>query len=44
MVLDWDSKYLSTIFYGDARVILRVKNSLEKLYNEFHVKAKKCVK
>ena len=31
-------------FYGDARVITWVKNSLEKLDNEFHVKVKKCVK
>ena len=32
------------LFYGDARVITWVKNSLEKLDNEFHVKVKKCVK
>ena len=31
-------------FYGYARVIIWVKNSLEKLGNEFHVKVKKCVK
>ena len=31
-------------FHGDARVITWVKNSLEKFYNEFHVKVKKCVK
>ena len=31
-------------FYSDARVITWVKNSLEKLDNEFHVKVKKCVK
>ena len=31
-------------FYGDARVITWVKNSLEKLDKEFHVKVKKCVK
>ena len=31
-------------FYGDARVITWVKNNLEKLDNEFHVKVKKCVK
>ena len=44
MRLDWDSKYLQTIFFGDARVITWVKNSLGKLDNEFHVKVKKCVK
>ena len=32
------------LFYGDARVITWLKNSLEKLGNEFHVKVKKCVK
>ena len=31
-------------FYGDARVITWVKNSLGKLDNELHVKVKKCVK
>ena len=31
-------------FYGDVRVITWVKNSLEKLDNELHVKAKKSVK
>ena len=31
-------------FYGDARVITWVKNSLEKLDSEFHIKVKKCVK
>ena len=31
-------------FYGDARVIARVKNSLEILDNELRVKVKKCVK
>ena len=30
-------------FYGHARVLTRVKNSLEKLDNELHVKVKKCV-
>ena len=30
--------------YGDARFIKWVKNSLEKLDNELHVKVKKCVK
>ena len=29
--------------YGNARVLPRVKNSLEKLDNELHVKVKKCV-
>ena len=32
------------LFYDDARVITWVKNSLEKIDNEFHVKLKKCVK
>ena len=31
-------------FYGDAGVITWVKNILEKLDNELHVKVKKCVK
>ena len=31
-------------FNGDARVKIWVKNSLEKLDNELHVKVKKCVK
>ena len=31
------------LFYGNARVLTRVKNSLEKLANELHVKVKKCV-
>ena len=30
-------------FYGNARVLTRIKNSLEKLDNELHVKVKKCV-
>ena len=30
-------------FYGNTRVITWVKNSLEKLDNEFHIKVKKCV-
>ena len=30
-------------FYENARVLTRVKNSLEKLNNELHVKVKKCV-
>ena len=29
-------------FYEDAKVITWVKNSLKKLDNELHVKAKKC--
>ena len=45
VVLDWGSKYFCKLFfYGDARVTTRVKNSLEKLDNELHVKVKKCVK
>ena len=30
-------------FYGNARVITWVKNSLEKLDNELYIKVKKCV-
>ena len=31
-------------FYGDARVTTWVKNSLEKLVNDFHVEVGKCIK
>ena len=31
-------------FYGDVRIITWVKNSLEKFYNELHIKFKKSVK
>ena len=40
-MLDWGSKLF---FYENARVITRVKNSLEKVDNELHVQVKKCVK
>ena len=30
-------------FYGDTRVITLVKNSLEKLVNELHIKVNNCV-
>ena len=31
-------------FYGNARVITEVKNSLEKLDNELYVTVRKCFK
>ena len=33
-----------SFFNGDARVITWLKNSLEELDNELHVKVNKCIK
>ena len=33
---------LNYFFYGDAKVIIWLKNSLEKLDNELHVKVNNC--
>ena len=32
------------VLYGDPEVTTWLKNSLEKLDNELHIKVKKCVK
>ena len=44
MMLDWDSKYLWTVFLWRCKSYNMDEKSLEKLDNELHVKVKKCVK